>query len=65
MVGSAWAAKAEQPEAPAAPGQSPVVDERKGTQGLDVVCLQDEAHVGFMSMVESIMRQAENRTCSA
>ncbi|QDL38109.1 galactarate dehydratase [Rhodoferax sediminis] len=26
---------------------------------LDVVCLQDEAHVGFMSMVESIMRQAE------
>ncbi len=27
--------------------------------GLDVVCLQDEAHVGFMSMVESILRQAE------
>ena len=26
---------------------------------LDVVCLQDDAHVGFMSMVESIMRQAE------
>jgi len=26
---------------------------------LDVVCLQDEAHVGFMSMVESILRQAE------
>jgi galactarate dehydratase len=25
----------------------------------DVVCLQDDAHVGFMSMVESIMRQAE------
>ena len=26
---------------------------------LDVVCLQDEAHVGFMSMIESIMRTAE------
>ncbi len=33
--------------------------ERSSTQGLDVVCLQDEAHVGFMSMVESILRQAE------
>jgi galactarate dehydratase len=30
---------------------------RSGTGGL--VCLQDDAHVGFMSMVESIMRQAE------
>lgn len=26
---------------------------------LDVVCLQDEAHVGFMSMIDSLMRQAE------
>jgi galactarate dehydratase len=26
---------------------------------LDVTCLQDDAHVGFMSMVDSIMRQAE------
>jgi len=26
---------------------------------LDVVCLQDQAHVGFMSMVESILRQAQ------
>jgi galactarate dehydratase len=26
--------------------------------GLDTICLQDDAHVGFMSMVESIMRQA-------
>ena len=25
----------------------------------DVVCLQDDAHVGFMSMIESIMTQAE------
>ncbi|MEY5099739.1 MAG: galactarate dehydratase [Pseudomonadota bacterium] len=28
-------------------------------EALDVVCLQDEGHVGFISMVESIMRQAE------
>ena len=26
---------------------------------LDVICLQDDAHVGFMSMVDSIVRQAE------
>ena len=26
---------------------------------LDVTCLQDDAHVGFMAMVEAIMRQAE------
>ena len=32
---------------------------RSGAGGLDTVCLQDEAHVGFMSMVESIVRQAE------
>ena len=31
---------------------------RSGTGGLDTICLQDDAHVGFMSMVESIMRQA-------
>ena len=30
-----------------------------GATGLDVVCLQDEAHVGFMSMIDSVMRQAE------
>ena len=31
---------------------------RSGSGGLDIICLQDDAHVGFMSMVESIMRQA-------
>ena len=31
-------------------------DER---QPLDVVCLQDDGHVGFMSMVDSIVRQAD------
>ena len=48
-----------QPERLLPPGSIPVLDERSSTQGLDVVCLQDEAHVGFMSMVESILRQAE------
>ena len=48
-----------QPERLLPPGSIPVVDERSSIQGLDGVCLQDEAHVGFMSMVESIMRQAE------
>ena len=55
-----------QPERLLPPGSIPLVDERSvadvgenaGSQ-LDVVCLQDDAHVGFMSMVESIMRQAE------
>ena len=44
-----------QPERLLPPGSIPVASGDK----LDVVCLQDEAHVGFMSMVDSIMRQAE------
>ena len=55
-----------QPERLLPPGSFSIVDERAGSAGgpgadaaLDVVRLQDEAHVGFMSMVESIMRQAE------
>jgi len=55
-----------QPERLMPPGTIPLVDERNvadvgdnANSHLDVVCLQDEAHVGFMSMVESIMRQAE------
>lgn len=55
-----------QPERLLPPGSIPLVDERNvadvgtsGETGLDVVCLQDEAHVGFMSMVDSILRQAE------
>ncbi len=55
-----------QPERLLPPGSFPLVDERNvadvganADNGLDVVCLQDEAHVGFMSMVDSIMRQAE------
>ena len=55
-----------QPERLMPPGTIPLIDERNvadvgdsAEAKLDVVCLQDEAHVGFMSMVDSIMRQAE------
>ncbi len=55
-----------QPERLMPPGTIQIVDERSvadvgasADAPLDVVCLQDDAHVGFMSMVESIMRQAE------
>ena len=47
-----------QPERLLPPGSIPLVDQRADDK-LDVVCLQDDAHVGFMSMVDSIMRQAE------
>jgi galactarate dehydratase len=55
-----------QPERLLPPGSFAIVDERNvadiGTTEepkLDVVCLQDEAHVGFMSMIDSIMNNAE------
>ena len=41
------------------PGTFAIVDERQEQEPLDVVCLQDEAHVGFMSMIEDIMGTAE------
>ena len=47
-----------QPERLLPPGSIPLVDERNVEGTLDVVVLQDDAHVGFMSMVDSIMRQA-------
>jgi len=56
-----------QPERLLPPGVIPRIEADKAVPdtaaaggGPDVVCLQDEAHVGFMSMVESIMRQAES-----
>jgi len=55
-----------QPERLLPPGTIPIVDERNvadvgdnADAALDVVCLQDDKHVGFMSMIESIMIQAE------
>ena len=50
-----------QPERLLPPGAIPVIDQRHnklGDAALDVVCLQDDAHVGFMSMVDAILRQA-------
>ena len=54
-----------QPERLLPPGSFSIVDERSvadvGVSAgptLDVVCLQDDVHVGFMSMVESIMVSA-------
>ncbi|CAD5373981.1 (D)-galactarate dehydrogenase [Rubrivivax sp. A210] len=55
-----------QPERLLPPGSFAIVDERSvadvgssAEETLDVICLQDDSHVGFMSMVEAIMRQAE------
>ena len=55
-----------QPERLMPPGTFPIIDERNvadvgvGSDAkLDVVCLQDDKHVGFMSMIDSIMQQAE------
>ena len=53
-----------QPDRLLPPGSFEIVDERgapgAGAQAqLDVVRLQDDAHIGFMSMVEAIMAQAQ------
>jgi len=53
-----------QPQRLFPPGVIPLIDIRQGAaadsdaRALDVVCLQDEAHAGFMSIIESILRQA-------
>ncbi|WP_439517180.1 galactarate dehydratase [Hydrogenophaga sp.] len=50
-----------QPERLFPPGVIPIQDTRAtgAAELLDTVCLQDDAHVGFMSMVDSILHQAE------
>jgi galactarate dehydratase len=55
-----------QPERLLPPGSFAIVDERNVADvgateepRLDVVCLQDEAHIGFMSMIDAIMATAE------
>ncbi len=45
-----------QPERLLPPGSIPIADQRG--EALDVVTLQDEKHVGFMSMIDSILAQA-------
>ncbi|GAB4563153.1 MAG: galactarate dehydratase [Rhizobacter sp.] len=48
-----------QPERLLPPGSFAIVDERSEPKALDVVCLQDDAHVGFMSMIDSVMKTAD------
>ncbi len=56
-----------QPERLLPPGTFPIVDERDASDvgaegsdaGADVVCLQDDAHVGFESMIDSILASAD------
>jgi len=47
-----------QPERLMPPGSIPITDTRGEFAALDVVCLQDDAHVGFMSMIDAIMAAA-------
>jgi galactarate dehydratase len=47
-----------QPERLMPPGTIPIQDQRDTQTALDVVCLQDAVHVGFMSMIDSIMQTA-------
>jgi galactarate dehydratase len=48
-----------QPQRLLPPGSIPIADHRIQHDELDVVCLQDDVHVGFMSMIESILKNAE------
>ena len=48
-----------QPERLLPPGSIPLLDQRStDDKGPDTVCLQDDRHVGFMSMMESIVQSA-------
>ena len=40
------------------PGSFPIVDERDPAAGPETICLQDDAHVGFMSMLDDIVQSA-------
>lgn len=46
-----------QPERLLPPGSIPISGGKE--EALDVVCLQDSAHVGFMSMIDHVVAQAE------
>lgn len=41
------------------PGSFPLVDERTSADGPDTICLQDNQHVGFMSMLQHIVEGAK------
>ncbi|MFG6429144.1 galactarate dehydratase [Roseateles sp. LYH14W] len=40
------------------PGSFPITDERDPASGPETICLQDDAHVGFMSMLDDILNSA-------
>ena len=40
------------------PGSFPITDERDPSAGPETICLQDDAHVGFMSMLDDIVQSA-------
>jgi len=40
------------------PGSFPITDERDAGAGPETICLQDDVHVGFMSMLEDIVQSA-------
>lgn len=46
-----------QPDRLMPPGSFPIKDDR--SSGVDTVCLQDPKHVGFMSMIDAIMAEAD------
>ena len=48
-----------QPQRLLPPGSIPIRGAQTSEE-LDVVCLQDDAHIGFMSMIESIMKTAQS-----
>ena len=47
-----------QPQRLLPPGSFPIQDARQNDAGPDTVCLQDAAHVGFMSMLDDIVARA-------
>ena len=48
-----------QPDRLLPPGSFPIQDIRDAANALDNVCLQDDAHVGFMSMIDDIVARAK------
>ena len=47
-----------QPDRLLPPGSFPILDQRDAGDGPDLVCLQDDAHVGFLSMIDHIVQSA-------
>ena len=47
-----------QPDRLLPPGSFPILDQRDAVEGPDLVCLQDDAHVGFVSMIDHIVQSA-------